>query len=114
MAKQKTTPQTPIASVPPVTDKTSVELPKVNVRSNDKKGLQGLPYLFDKQNYILMFVGLAVIVLGYVLMSGGRSQDPNVFDADALYSFRRITLAPVLIVVGLVIEGYAIMRKQSN
>jgi hypothetical protein len=110
MAKQKTSEPNPIPSAASAADKTHVELPKVQIKSNDKKGLQGLPYL----NYILMFVGLAVIVLGYILMSGGRSEDPNVFDADALYSFRRITLAPILIIIGLVIEGYAIMRKQSS
>lgn len=78
------------------------------------KNFQGLPFLFDKQNYLLMAAGLVVIILGYVLMSGGRSEDPNVFDADALYSFRRITLAPILIIIGLIIEGYAIMRRPSN
>ncbi len=68
-------------------------------------------FLFDKQNYILMGVGLAVIILGYMLMSGGKSTDPNVFNESEIYSFRRITLAPFLVLLGLAIEGYAIMKK---
>ena len=79
-----------------------------------KSSIDGLPFLFDKQNYLWMGIGLVVIVLGYVLMSGGRSDDPNFFDADSLYSFRRITLAPFLIILGLIIEMYAIMKKPSE
>lgn len=90
------------------------EAVKPSTAGQANKTFQGLPFLFDKQNYLLMAAGLVVIIIGYLLMSGGRSADPNVFDADALYSFRRITLAPILIVIGLIIEGYAIMRRPSN
>jgi len=110
MSKLKMPEQSP-ASIP---SKPIPETPRPIINSSKNKSFQGLPFLFDKQNYILMGVGLAVIILGYGLMSGGRSADPNVFDADALYSFRRITLAPVLILIGLVIEGYAIMKKPSG
>ena len=72
---------------------------------------QNLPFLFDKQNYMLMGIGLLIIIIGFVMMSGGRSADPNVFTGEALYSFRRITLAPFVVLVGLIVEGYAIMRK---
>lgn len=68
-------------------------------------------FLFGKENYLLMGVGLVVIVIGYFLMAGGKSKDPNVFDEKEIYSFTRITLAPVLVLLGLAIEGYAIMRK---
>jgi hypothetical protein len=61
-----------------------------------------------------MLTGLAVIILGFVLMSGGKSADPNVFREDEIYSFRRITLAPFLVILGLVIEGYAIMKKPKG
>ena len=55
-----------------------------------------------------MFIGLAFIVLGFILMSGGGSDDPNVFNED-IYSFRRIRLAPTLVLIGLGIEIYAIL-----
>jgi hypothetical protein len=71
-------------------------------------------FLFGKENYLLMGVGLAVIIVGYFLMSGGKSQDPNVFNEKEIYSFTRITLAPLLVLLGLLIEGYAIMKKPSN
>jgi hypothetical protein len=61
-----------------------------------------------------MLIGLAVIVLGYLLMSGGKSEDPNVFSAKEIYNFRRITLAPFLIVAGFVIEIFAIMKKSKK
>ena len=68
-------------------------------------------FLFDKTNYYIMFGGLALILLGFVLMSGGKSTDPHVFNKEEIYSFRRITLAPILIILGFVVEAVAIMRK---
>ena len=67
--------------------------------------------IFDRQNHLWMLIGGVVIVLGFLLMLGGKSADPNVFNKDEVYSFRRITLAPILIVAGLVIEIYAIMKR---
>ena len=69
--------------------------------------------LFTKDNYKWMLIGLVVIALGMILMAGGKSPDPNVFNESEIYGFRRITLAPILIVAGLVIEVYAIMKKQK-
>lgn len=69
--------------------------------------------LFTKDNYKWMLIGLVVIALGMLLMAGGKSADPNVFNADEIYGFRRITLAPILIIAGLVIEIYAIMKKRK-
>ncbi|GDX43268.1 MAG: hypothetical protein RL640_113 [Bacteroidota bacterium] len=69
--------------------------------------------LFGKQNLVWMLVGLIVIVLGLVLMAGGKSMDPTVFNENEVYSFTRITLAPILIVAGLLIEVFAIMRKSN-
>ncbi|MDX9940600.1 MAG: DUF3098 domain-containing protein [Bacteroidales bacterium] len=69
--------------------------------------------LFDRTKYILMIVGLLVIALGFVLMIGGGSNDPNVFSYD-LFSFRRITLAPMLVLLGFGIEFYAIMKRTTN
>jgi uncharacterized Tic20 family protein len=69
--------------------------------------------LFGKQNLIWMLIGAIVIALGLILMSGGKSSDPNVFNVNEVYSFRRITLAPILIVAGLIIEVFAIMKKSK-
>jgi len=65
-------------------------------------------FIFQKKNYMFMFIGIAFIALGFILMSGGGSDDPNVFSED-IYSFRRIRLAPTLVLIGLGIEVYAIL-----
>ena len=67
--------------------------------------------LFSKENYIWMIAGIACVAIGILLMAGGKSSDPNVFKSEDVYSFRRITLAPILILVGLGIEVYAIFKK---
>ena len=64
-------------------------------------------------NYKLMLIGLAIIVLGFVLMAGGGSDDPNVFNEE-MFSFRRITLAPLLVLFGCAFEIYAIMKKPEK
>ncbi|HWC52985.1 MAG TPA: DUF3098 domain-containing protein [Chitinophagaceae bacterium] len=75
------------------------------------------PSLFGKQNYMWMAAGAVVIAIGMFLMSGGQSNvNPAVFDAKAVYSPVRITVAPIVIILGLVIEIFAIFRtpKQSE
>jgi hypothetical protein len=67
--------------------------------------------LFGPENKLWMGIGAAVIILGFILMSGGRSNDPNVFDKNQVYSTVRITIAPIVILIGLVIEIYALFRK---
>jgi hypothetical protein len=69
--------------------------------------------LFTKENYKWMLIGLLVLAIGFFLMAGGKSSDPNVFNDAEIYSFRRITLAPILIVGGLIIEIFAIVKKQK-
>ncbi|TRZ82001.1 MAG: DUF3098 domain-containing protein [Sediminibacterium sp.] len=66
---------------------------------------------FGKSNYTWMLIGAALIALGMFLMSGGKSADPNVFDTSEVYSFRRITLAPIMVIAGFVVEIYAIFKK---
>ena len=61
-----------------------------------------------------MLIGAAVMILGFLLMAGGRSEDPNVFNVDEVYGARRITIAPILILAGLVIEIVAIFRQPRN
>lgn len=70
-------------------------------------------FLFDKSNYKWMLIGVAFILLGLVLMAGGKSPDPHQFNYDEVYSFRRITLAPIMILLGLAIEVYAIIKKDK-
>ncbi|WP_295236340.1 DUF3098 domain-containing protein [Sediminibacterium sp.] len=70
--------------------------------------------LFSKENFILMLVGGLVIALGMFLMSGGMSEDPTVFSTNEVYSSTRITVAPILIVVGLLIEVYAIFKRPKT
>jgi len=67
--------------------------------------------LFGKDNYMWMLIGLAVLALGFFLMAGGKSSDPKVFNADEVYSPIRITVAPILIIAGFIIEIFAIMKK---
>lgn len=66
--------------------------------------------VFGKKNYQLMLLGLTFITLGFFLMSGGGSEDPNIFN-DEIYNFRRIRVAPILVVFGFIIEVYAIMKN---
>jgi hypothetical protein len=72
------------------------------------------PTIFSKDNYIWMLVGAVVITIGMFLLAGGKSEDPNVFNKDEVYSTTRITIAPILILLGLVIEIYAIFKKPKN
>lgn len=70
--------------------------------------------IFDKENRMWMAIGGIVIILGFLLMIGGKSTDPNVFNKEEVYSFRRITLAPILIIAGIIIEIYGIMKKPKD
>lgn len=76
--------------------------PKLNKTS-------GFP--LEKENYKLLSIGFAIIVLGFILMIGGGSDDPNVFNEEELFSFRRTTLAPLLVLFGFIFEIWAIMKK---
>lgn len=67
--------------------------------------------LFGKENYVLMIAGLVVLAFGFILMAGGKSADPKVFDPKEVYSTTRITIAPILIIAGFIIEIVAIMKK---
>jgi len=67
-------------------------------------------FVFEKQGYMIVVAGIVMIIVGFALMSGGGSDDPNVFNPE-IFSFRRITLAPVVVMSGFALEIYAIMRK---
>ncbi len=70
-------------------------------------------FLFGKKNYIVMLIGIAVITLGFILMSGGGSDNPEVFNPE-IYNFQRIRLAPTLVLIGLGIEIYAILLNPNK
>jgi hypothetical protein len=76
------------------------------MKDNEKKH----EFLFDKLNYKILLIGIAVIAIGFILMSGGGSEDPNVFN-EAMFSFRRIRLAPTTVLIGFGITIYAILKN---
>jgi hypothetical protein len=78
-----------------------------------KNNEQKPDFLFDKVNYKTLLIGIAVIVLGFILMSGGGSDDPKVFNED-VFSFRRIRLAPTLVLIGFGITIYSIFKKSKS
>lgn len=68
-------------------------------------------FLFDKVNYKILLIGLAIIAIGFILMTGGGTEDPNTFDEEALFSFRRIRLAPTVVIAGFGVTIYSIMKN---
>ncbi|MEO7767400.1 MAG: DUF3098 domain-containing protein [Ferruginibacter sp.] len=70
--------------------------------------------LFGKDNYMMMLAGLILLALGFFLMAGGKNPDPKVFNDNEVYSTTRITIAPILIIAGFVIEIFAIMKKPKE
>ena len=75
-----------------------------------KNNEQKPDFLFDKVNYKILLIGIAVIALGFILMSGGGSDDPKIFNED-VFSFRRIRLAPTMVLIGFGITIYSIFKK---
>lgn len=78
-----------------------------------EKEKKGFDFAFRKENYILMGVGVLLLVLGYVLLSGGGSDDPNVF-SEALFNTRRLVVAPLVILAGFIVEIWAIMKRPKE
>ncbi len=71
-------------------------------------------FALPKENYTYLLVGFGIIILGFILMIGGRSDNPNIFNGDEIFSFRRITLAPIVVLAGFIFEIWAIMRKPKD
>jgi hypothetical protein len=80
----------------------------INVENKEEKG-----FALGKENLRLLIIGFLIIVIGFILMIGGKSSDPNLFDKE-IFSFQRITLAPILILFGFAFEIYAIMKKPGS
>ena len=70
-------------------------------------------FLFDSINYKILLIGIAVIALGFILMSGGGSKDPNVFNEE-IFNFRRIRLAPTVVLIGFGITIYSILKNPTK
>ena len=77
------------------------------------KQKNNLDFAFTKQNYILLLVGIALICVGLLLMIGGGSDDPTVF-SDKIFDSQRLTIAPLLIALGFIVEIFAIMHKPKG
>ena len=82
--------------------------------SPQKKTSVSMGQLFEKDNFKWMLIGGVVMAIGFLLMAGGRSEDPTVFNPKEVYGFRRITIAPIVILAGLAIEIYAIFRSPKT
>jgi hypothetical protein len=96
--------------------KLMAKTPTGSFRVNSKKTTSDnskLKFPFQKKNYQLLLIGVGIILLGYLLMMGGGSEDPNVFD-PSIFSFQRITLAPIVVLFGYAFIGYAIMHKPKK
>ena len=70
-------------------------------------------FALGRENYILLIIGFAIIVFGFLLMIGGKAESPDQFN-EAIFSFRRITLAPIIVLFGFMFEIYAIMKKPKE
>jgi hypothetical protein len=82
------------------------------MKNNNKEEQQKQEFLFDNINYKILLIGIGVIALGFILMSGGGSKDPNVFNEE-IFNFRRIRLAPTTVLIGFGITIYSIFKKSK-
>lgn len=98
---------TPIPAAKPTAAKTTTA--KTIVVKKEDAGK-----LFEKENFKWMLIGVGVMALGLILMAGGRSDDPNVFNPKEVYGTVRITIAPIIILAGLVIEIFALFRQPKH
>ncbi|MBN1116649.1 MAG: DUF3098 domain-containing protein [Bacteroidales bacterium] len=81
---------------------------------NKQSNVQKTGFALGKENYQLLAIGFVIIIVGFILMIGGRSNDPNVFNGEEIFSFRRITLAPIIVLAGFIFEIWAIMKKPKE
>ena len=107
MSKTKSVNET--GNKPPVKTVTAA----VSAASKMNKDKPEIDFAFGRINYIFMLVGVAFVIVGFMLMSGGRSSDPAVFNPE-IFNFRRITLAPIVVIAGFIIEVYAIVKKADD
>lgn len=117
MAKQQQ-PQRPAQKTPTEPAKRTAPTPAQPRRAVEKRdsifASGSREMIFGRQNFILFGAGLGLVLLGLVLMMGGAQPDPNTWDPNIIYSFQRITLAPILIIAGFVVTGYGIFKKENS
>ena len=82
-----------------------------NTKNNKQNA--GIQFAFHKENYKFLFIGLALLILGFILMIGGGSDDPNKFSA-AIFDTQRLTIAPLLLIAGFTVEMWAILKRPSS
>jgi hypothetical protein len=112
MAEKKiTSTQVPASAAPKTTTTTNTSHVRVST-TPATKSTSGT--IFTKENYKWMIIGLVIIAIGMFLMAGGKSTDPHVFEQKEVYSPRRITIAPLLIAIGLGMQVFAIFKKPKN
>ena len=75
--------------------------------------MSGKDFLFNKRRYKILFISILIIGLGFVIMSGGESSDPDIFN-DEIYNFRRIRLAPLMVVSGFILCIFSILHKEKK
>ena len=75
--------------------------------------MNGKDYLFNKRRYRMLFLSIFVITLGFIIMSGGETSDPNIFN-DEIYNFRRIRLAPLIVLSGFILCVFSILYKDKR
>ena len=75
--------------------------------------MNGKDYLFNKRRYGMLFLSIFVIALGFIIMSGGETSDPNIFN-DEIYNFRRIRLAPLIVLSGFILCVFSILYKDKR
>lgn len=81
--------------------------------ATNKKPESNFDFALGRENYIRLLIGFGIIVIGFILMVGGGSDDPEVFD-ESIYDFRHITLAPMVVLAGFIFEIYAIMYRPKS
>jgi len=96
-----------------VKQKKESKKPAEIVEKQKVSGPEATGFAFDKENYKLLLIGLVLIFVGFLLMIGGGSDDPNEF-SEGIFNFRRLTLAPILVLAGYVVEIFAIMKKPKD
>ena len=80
----------------------------INIENKEDKG-----FALGKENIRLLAIGFLIIIVGFALMIGGKSNDPNVFNKE-IFNFQRITLAPIVVMIGFIFEIYAIIKKPGS
>lgn len=87
---------------------------RTRTRPRRAEGREPVVFPFQKVNFRFMLIGLAVVAFGMILMLGGRQSDPGVWEPEVIYSWRRLVLAPVVILLGLLVEVYAIFASGDD